>query len=109
MTGFRVIIVAALLVPTFAAELPVIRLDTIFPPGGKAGAEVDAAVTGADLDDAKTIHFSHPGITGEAKEKRFLIKIAPDVPAGRILNLPISRLNTLRRAVFKEILRLSEN
>ena len=33
---------------------------------------------------------------------------APDVPAGRILNLPISRLNTLRRAVFKEILRISE-
>jgi adenylate kinase len=33
---------------------------------------------------------------------------APDVPPGRILNLPISRLNTLRRAVFKEILRLSE-
>ena len=33
---------------------------------------------------------------------------APDVPAGRILNLPISRLNTLRRAVFKEILRESE-
>src|SRR6266550_6395969 len=30
---------------------------------------------------------------------------APDVPAGRILNLPISRLNTLRRAVFKEILK----
>lgn len=30
---------------------------------------------------------------------------APDVPPGRILNLPISRLNTLRRAVFKEILR----
>src|SRR3982751_512650 len=33
---------------------------------------------------------------------------APDVPAGRILNLPISRLNTLRRAVFKEILRQAE-
>jgi len=33
---------------------------------------------------------------------------APDVPPGRILNLPISRLNTLRRAVFKEIQRLSE-
>src|SRR5882757_9886806 len=37
-----------------------------------------------------------------------MYKEAPDVPAGRILNLPISRLNTLRRAVFKEILRLSE-
>jgi adenylate kinase len=33
---------------------------------------------------------------------------APDVPAGRILNLPITRLNTLRRAVFKEILRLAD-
>jgi adenylate kinase len=33
---------------------------------------------------------------------------APDVPRGRILNLPIARLNTLRRAVFKEILRTAE-
>ena len=33
---------------------------------------------------------------------------APDVPAGRILNLPINRLNSLRRAVFKEILRSAE-
>src|SRR5579884_3927462 len=33
---------------------------------------------------------------------------APDVPPGRILNLPIGRLNTLRRAVFKEILRTAE-
>jgi adenylate kinase len=34
---------------------------------------------------------------------------APDVPPGRILNLPISRLNTLRRAVFKEILREAQS
>jgi len=33
---------------------------------------------------------------------------APDVPHGRILNLPITRLNTLRRAVFKEILRIAD-
>jgi adenylate kinase len=33
---------------------------------------------------------------------------APDVPKGRILNLPITRLNTLRRAVFKEILNIAE-
>src|SRR5579884_123899 len=33
---------------------------------------------------------------------------APDVPPGRILNLPIGRLNTLRRAVFKEILRTAD-
>lgn len=39
---------------------------------------------------------------------RMMYDEAPDVPAGRILNLPISRLNTLRRAVFKEILREAE-
>jgi adenylate kinase len=33
---------------------------------------------------------------------------APDVPLGRILNLPITRLNALRRAVFKEILRIAD-
>lgn len=32
---------------------------------------------------------------------------APDVPPGRILNLPITRLNTLRRSVFKEILNIA--
>ncbi|HVT89998.1 MAG TPA: AAA family ATPase [Tepidisphaeraceae bacterium] len=39
---------------------------------------------------------------------RMMYEEAPDIPASRILNLPISRLNTLRRAVFKEILRQSE-
>src|ERR687894_2030211 len=39
---------------------------------------------------------------------RMMYAEAPDVPAGRILNLPITRLNTLRRAVFKEILRAAE-
>src|SRR5262245_29669572 len=33
---------------------------------------------------------------------------APDVPTGRIPNLPITRLNTLRRAVFKQILRVAD-
>ncbi|HYE21791.1 MAG TPA: AAA family ATPase [Tepidisphaeraceae bacterium] len=33
---------------------------------------------------------------------------APDVPRGRILNLPMSRLNSLRRAAFKEVLRLAD-
>jgi len=35
---------------------------------------------------------------------RMMYAEAPDVPAGRILNLPITRLNALRRAAFKEIL-----
>jgi adenylate kinase len=33
---------------------------------------------------------------------------APDIPPGRILNIPITRLNSLRRGVFKEILRIAD-
>ncbi len=39
---------------------------------------------------------------------RMMYQEAPDIPAGRILNLPISRLNTLRRAVFKEIIKIAD-
>ena len=39
---------------------------------------------------------------------KMMYEEAPDVPKGRILNLPISRLNTLRRAVFKEVLQIAE-
>ena len=39
---------------------------------------------------------------------RMMYEEAPDVPPGRILNLPINRLNALRRSVFKEILRTAE-
>jgi len=39
---------------------------------------------------------------------RMMYAEAPDVPAGRILNLPITRLNALRRSVFHEILRIAE-
>ncbi len=39
---------------------------------------------------------------------KMMYEEAPDVPKGRILNLPITRLNTLRRAVFKEILRQAD-
>jgi adenylate kinase len=42
-----------------------------------------------------TLEIAHVG--------KMMYDDARDVPAGRILNLPITRLNTLRRSVFKEI------
>src|SRR6266550_6670322 len=87
----------------------------------------------ADLRRSDYIHFMRVLITGqvgvdkgpylEAVEElarraghqlqvyhvgKMMYQEAPDVPAGRILNLPITRLNTLRRAVFKEILRIAD-
>lgn len=67
---------------TCFAELPVIRLDTVYPPGAKAGSDLEVALTGTDLDGAAALHFSHPGITGTPKDKRFVVKVAADVPPG---------------------------
>lgn len=54
------------------------------PPGGKIGTEVAVTISGADLEEANALLFSHPGITAKATaEKKFAVTIAPDVPAGR--------------------------
>ena len=50
--------------------------------------------------DGIDVHLCHVG--------NMMYAEAPDVPPGRILNLPITRLNSLRRAVFKEIVRLAD-
>ena len=71
------------LLSSASAELPVARLDTAFPPGGMRGTEIDLTATGADLDEASALHFTHPGITATLKpDKHFAVTIAPDVPAG---------------------------
>ncbi len=51
-------------------------------------------------DRGVDLHICHVG--------RMMYAEAPDVPAGRILNLPIKRLNALRRSVFKEILAIAD-
>lgn len=74
-----------------SAELPAIRLHSIFPAGGQAGASIEVAVSGADLDDVSSLHFSHPGITAQPKlheltghrlKERFAVKINSDVTPG---------------------------
>lgn len=65
------------------AELPVFRLDGIYPPSAKAGAAVSVGVTAVDGGEAKELLFSHPGLSGVWKEKgRFEVTISPDVPVG---------------------------
>ncbi len=72
------------------AELPLARLLTVFPPGGKAGSQVEISLTGADLDEANQLHFSHAGITAKQKggengvpeANKFLVTIATNVFPG---------------------------
>jgi hypothetical protein len=66
-----------------AAELPLIRLDRIFPLGGQAGTEVQLEIGGKDLDDVKTLHFDHKGFKASfLKANQFKVAIADDVPPG---------------------------
>ncbi len=73
------------------AQLPVARLLTVFPPGGKVGSQFEVVLTGADLDEANQLHFSHPGITAKLKvgetnglpeANKFLVTIATNVTPG---------------------------
>ncbi len=82
---------AALLVATVQAQttLPQTKLFTVFPPGGKAGAGIELAITGADLDEADRIVFSHASITAIQKKNgdqpvanTFTANIAANVPPG---------------------------
>ncbi len=78
------LMIALLVAATAFGELPVISLTTVMPPGGKSGTEVAVTITGAELDEANALLFSHPGISATPKaEKQFTVKIAPDVPVGR--------------------------
>ena len=71
------------------------ELQTIFPAGGKQGTTVEVTLTGANLEEAAALVFSHPGITGQAsaaagegqsrRSRRpadSTCKIAGDVPTG---------------------------
>ncbi|MEK7678513.1 MAG: hypothetical protein AAB676_22015 [Verrucomicrobiota bacterium] len=74
-----------------AAQLPIVRLSTIFPPGGQLGTTFEMSATGADLDEALQIHFSHAGLaakpkvaasTGQADPNKFLVTISSNTPPG---------------------------
>ena len=78
----RPAVLFAFLAGSAFAELPAITLATVMPPSGRSGAKVEVAVTGANLDEADALHFSHPGITAKAMEKKFAVLIATDVPPG---------------------------
>ena len=66
------------------AQLPVARITSVFPPGGKAGTSVEVTITGNDLDDTTRLWFSNPSVTstqkfsadGQSEPGRFIVTIA---------------------------------
>ncbi len=74
------------------ATLPHARLFLISPCGGQLGKVVRVTVAGIDLEEARSLHFSHPGLSAKlvpdpAKPGQFLpnqfdITIAANTPVG---------------------------
>jgi hypothetical protein len=66
-----------------AADLPLVRLDSVLPAAAQTGAEVEVQVTGVDLEGVDAAWFSHPGLSARlVKEKVFGIKADSGVPEG---------------------------
>jgi len=77
------ILILLLFATAASAELPVPRLDRIMPLGAAAGSSVEVEIVGADLEEAGSLLFDHPGIKAEhVKDRKFKVSIAADVPAG---------------------------
>ena len=75
---------------TIAQQLPRARITSIFPAGGQQGTTMEAAIAGGDLEEAKQLFFSHPGIkavpkkddNGKVVANKYAITIAKNVPVG---------------------------
>lgn len=93
----RVCLISALIYSARGyAQLPVTRLDGIFPAGAAPGVTLDVQISGANLDDVDRLLFSHDGFSAVRKmaaatpfdegpqpiENSFEITVAADVPPG---------------------------
>jgi hypothetical protein len=86
----------SMLPQTSRAQLPTAKLQSLSPPGGQVGTELEVVAAGGDLDEAAQLVFSHPGIQaaviqvapGEWDSQaavsygKFKVTISADVPAG---------------------------
>src|SRR6267142_2019910 len=85
------------------AQLPQARLSSVIPPGGKIGTDVEITASGADLDEASGLRFSHPGITAQLKltlkaGQRVLIRCA-----AREIDSPLEPAMVLVDSAGKEL------
>lgn len=79
------------------AQLPTTQLGGVFPAGAASGSEVEVVISGANLDDAAKLLFSHDGITALQKhaeptpfdegpqsvENTFVVRVDEEVAPGR--------------------------
>jgi hypothetical protein len=73
----------ALCVPPCPAQLPVPRLNSIFPCGARQGTTVECVIAGGSLDGTTALVFSQPGISAEfLANNTFKVTVAGDARLG---------------------------
>ncbi|MFN9552039.1 MAG: serine protease, partial [Pirellulaceae bacterium] len=89
--------------------LPLPRLLSITPMGGKVGSEIEVTIQSEHAEQIEQLRFHHPGIvataiqdpaTGEQLEDRFRVRIAPDVPPGLYEARVLCRLGISAARIF---------
>ena len=82
---------AAALTVSASAQLPQIRITSVYPAGAQQGTTADVTVSvGTDIDEATELLFSHPGLkatprkdgNGNPLANQFSVTIDSSVPAG---------------------------
>ena len=82
---------AAVLTVSASAQLPQIRITSVYPAGAQQGTTVDVTVSvGTDIDEAVELLLSHPGLKATAKKdgngnpvaNQFSVAIDKSVPPG---------------------------
>lgn len=106
------ILLPSLLLSHAAAQsvcLPLPRLLSITPMGGKVGSEIEVTIQSEHAEQIEQLRFHHPGIvataiqdpaTGELLEDRFRVTIAPDVPPGLYEARVVCRLGISAARIF---------
>lgn len=90
------------------AQLPVARISSVFPPGGKAGSSFEVTVSGNDLDDAARLWFSTPSVTatqklssaGQPEPGKFMVTIASNATAATCDARVVGRFGISNPRVF---------
>ncbi|HTG43610.1 MAG TPA: hypothetical protein VK633_03660 [Verrucomicrobiae bacterium] len=67
------------------AELPVARLHSLFPMGGRVGTTLEVTAEGSDLEEATVLRFDIPEVSGRrsgTNTSKFVVTIGAHVPPG---------------------------
>ena len=115
MTRLRILLLAAavhwLVSGSVVAQvvcLPLPRVLTTMPMGGKVGTEFEITVTGENIDDGGELLFSHPGLTataqtsadGKVSQGKYIVRIASDCPPGLYECRMMTRLGISSARIF---------